>query len=302
MSDNNNEGFTFQEQQELLDIKNRYFTLKEKHNNLKVLVEITKRESTRLIGKASIIFWLSFFALGVMIGIEYPDFVDSGWFILYLIGGIALFVVTILLCSREHDNYATEEREVYQQMCKAKREYEKIQHRISDSSLIPPKNQETSKTTSEKKEPPKQYVRTYPPSSPVVPFHAEEPYKLHFAYSPSSIDGGNFSDFDKERIALIMSIIDSGVSKYLGFSDKVLVDYDFLPINESSDPSFAKLYQSRCLSLNKELKKYGLELWMYNNRAVLSIPVDYALSLPQKYGTPVLSYLTAYCGLRIDFA
>lgn len=170
------------------------------------------------------------------------------------------------------------------------------------STNNPTKNQETSKTTSEKKEPPKQYVRTYPPSSPVVPFHAEEPYKLHFDYSPSSIEGEDLSDFDKERIALIMSIIDSGVSKYLGFSDKVLVDYDFLPINESSDPSFAKLYQSRCLSLNKELKKYGLELWMYNNRAVLSIPVDYALSLPQKYGTPVLSYLTAYCGLRIDFA
>ena len=291
MSNYNNKDLTFQEQQELLDIKNKYLNLKKKHDNLKSLVEITKRESTRLIGKASIIFWLSFFALAVMIGIEYPDFVDSGWFILYLISGIALFIVTILICSREHDNYATEEREVYQQMCKAKREYEKIQHLISDSSL-----------NSLKKEPPKQYVRTYPSSSSVVPFFAEEPYKLHFAYSPSSIEGEDLSDFDKERIALIMSIIDSGVSKYLGFSDKVLVDYDFLPINESSDPSFAKLYQRRCLFLNKELKKYGLELWVYNNMVVLSIPVTYALSLPEKYEEQVLSYLISYCGLRIDFA
>ena len=150
--------------------------------------------------------------------------------------------------------------------------------------------------------PPKQYVRTYSSSSSVVPFFAEEPYKLHFAYSPSSIEGEDLSDFDKERIALIMSIIDSGVSKYLGFSDKVLVDYDFLPINESSDPSFAKLYQRRCLFLNKELKKYGLGLWMYNNKAVLSIPVTYALSLPEKYENQVLSYLISDCGLRIDFA
>lgn len=158
------------------------------------------------------------------------------------------------------------------------------------------------KEKQKEKEPPKQYVRTYPPSIPVVPFHAEEPYKLHFDYSPSSIEGEDLSDFDKERIALIMSIIDSGVSKYLGFSDKVLVDYDFLPINESSDPSFAKLYQGRCLSLNKELKKYGLGLWMCDNKAVLSIPVTYALSLPEKYEDQVLSYLISECGLRIDFA
>ena len=150
--------------------------------------------------------------------------------------------------------------------------------------------------------PPKQYVRTYSSSSSVVPSFAEEPYKLHFAYSPSSIEGEDLSDFDKERIALIMSIIDSGVSKYLGFSDKVLVDYNFLPINESSDPSFAKLYQRRCILLNKDLEKYDLQLWVNNSKVVLSVPVDYALSLPQKYEEQVLSYLIVHCGLRIDFA
>lgn len=150
--------------------------------------------------------------------------------------------------------------------------------------------------------PPKQYVGTYSSSSSVVPSFAEETYKLHFAYSPSSIEGEDLSDFDKERIALIMSIIDSGVSKYLGFSDKVLVDYNFLPINGSSDPSFAKLYQRRCILLNKDLKKYDLQLWVNNSKVVLSVPVDYALSLPQKYEEQVLSYLIVHCGLRIDFA
>ena len=154
MSDFFNSNSQEEEQQKFLNIQKNYFDLKNKHKNLKSLVEIKKRESTRFTKKASIIYLISFFALATLIGSEFPNFID-GWFALYFIGGIALYIFIILIGCREHDNIVQMEREVYYEMYRAEKEYEKIKDKILKPSLSAAKqgNQDSLSVVKEKLRP-----------------------------------------------------------------------------------------------------------------------------------------------------
>ena len=70
-----------------------------------------------------------------------------------------LYVVILLLCSREHDNYATKETEVYQQLCKAEKEYEKIKDKILEPPL-PVTKQDNQDSLSVAKEKLRSYFKT----------------------------------------------------------------------------------------------------------------------------------------------
>lgn len=183
-----------QKQREYQKIKNEYFELKKRYDNIIKLLAFSRDEYTSYKIKASVICFVSYIIIALLISNDYPEFFN-GWFILYFLLCIIIYAFVIWVGGSDYRNNSKSKEELELQLPKVEKKYNEIKHLI----IEPQPKQELHKTTPQKKELPKQYVSTYhPPKSILSPQPVTQAKSAPPAPQPSESEQTMKSQLDKK--------------------------------------------------------------------------------------------------------